>query len=335
MQLFSEIYGAYFTAVGRILEREQISETEIQRIISESAFRDSMLFLPQKLRPESEESWGLLRRNANGTLSRITNHAPPQFVTLLQKRWLKAKLSDPKMRLFLSDETLLSLDHALADVSPLYPAGVFRYFDIFADGDPFESETYRTTFRKVLGAIHDSEVLEISYVSGKGKAMRGHFLPLKLEYSRKNDKFRVYCCRIGRRGAMGNGLLNVGRITSIRKTGRIFPNEGLAEEVFRRRRCSEPVVVRISEERNGIERFMMEFASYEKHTERDEQSRTCTVKLWYDTQDETEVLIRLLGFGPVLEILAPPAFRAQAAERVAKQYALLQEKNLQKISKNA
>lgn len=334
MQLFSEIYGAYFAAVGRILEDEQISEAEIQRIIHETAFRDSILFLPQKLRPESEESWGLLRRNANGTLSRITNHAPPQFVTLMQKRWLKAKLSDPKMRLFLSDEALQLLDRALADVSPLYPAGVFRYFDIFSDGDPFERESYRTAFRRILSAIHDNAVLEISYISGKGRTMRGVFLPLKMEYSRKNDKFRVYCCRIGQNGIQGNGLLNVGRITGIRKTRRIFPNEGLAEEVFRRRRCSEPVVVRISEERNGIERFMMEFASYEKHTERDEQSRTCTVKLWYDIQDETEVLIRLLGFGPVLEILAPSAFRAQAAERVAKQSALLQEKKLQKISKN-
>ena len=47
------------------------------------------------------------------------------------------------------------------------------------------------------------------------------------------------------------------------------------------------------------------------------------MQLWYDKQDETELLIQLLSFGPVLEILGPPAFRAQAAERVARQYALL------------
>ena len=34
------------------------------------------------------------------------------------------------------------------------------------------------------------------------------------------------------------------------------------------------------------------------------------------------MLIQLLSFGPVLEILSPPAFRSQAAARVRQQYLL-------------
>ena len=68
---------------------------------------------------------------------------------------------------------------------------------------------------------------------------------------------------------------------------------------------------------------MAEFASYEKRTERDLETGKCTVSLWYDKQDETELLIRLLGFGPVLEIMGPPDFRKQAAQRVKKQAELL------------
>ena len=81
--------------------------------------------------------------------------------------------------------------------------------------------------------------------------------------------------------------------------------------------------MRVRMERNGADRFLMEFASYEKQTDRDLTTGDCLVKLWYDAQDETEVLIRLLRFGPVLEILGPPSLRAQAVERVRRQTALL------------
>ena len=324
MELFSEIYGAYFRTAERILSKGRLTPKEVQQLIQEEAFRDSMLFLPQKLMPESGESWELLRKTEDGMLERVTKHAPPAFLTLLQKRWLRSKLDDPKMRLFLTDAEFQSLSERLQDVQPLYPAGVFRYFDKFTDGDPYESPQYGAVFRTVLRAIGRHEVLAVDYMTGKGKSLRGHFLPLKLEYSQKNDKFRLYCIRMGKRGAGGSGMLNLGRIAAANPTGKRYMEDGLLEGVLERRRCSEPVQVLVSGERNGIERFLMECASFEKRTEMDEESRRCTVWLWYDQQDETELLIRLLGFGPVVEILGPPAFRAQAAERVERQYALLQ-----------
>ncbi len=323
MELFSEIYGAYFRTAGRILSAGTISAKEIQCMIQEEAFRDSMLFLPQKLMPDTPESWGLLRKREDSTLERVTHSAPPSFLTLLQKRWLKSKLTDPKMQLFLSDAELAALEEQLGDVQPLYPAEIFRYFDRFGDGDPYDDPHYRRIFRMVLEAMARQETAAVDYISGSGKALQGVFLPLRMEYSRKNDKFRVLCCRAGRHGTGGTGVLNIGRITDIRMTGRQLRNAPPPEEVLSQRRCREPVQVLVSGERNGIERFLMEFSAYEKHTEWDAEHGRCMVQLWYDTQDETEVLIRLLGFGPVLEILGPPAFRAQAAERVERQYALL------------
>jgi predicted DNA-binding transcriptional regulator YafY len=325
MELFSELYGAYFRTVEHILQRGQVTAADIRQIIQAQAFRDSLLFLPQKLLPDTPESWGLLQKAEDGTFRRVTRHAPPQYLTLLQKRWLCTKLSDARMRLFLTDEELTALRTELGDVQPLYLPEVFRYFDIFKDGDPYDDAQYRANFRTVLEAIRLQEVVAVEYCSGKGKMLRGRFLPLKLEYSQKNDKFRIYCCQM-RRERVGNaGVLNVGRIRNIRRTGLRMACTGMTARVFASRRCAEPVQVRVSEERNGIERFLVEFASYEKHAERDEAGRSCTVQLWYDTQEETELLIRLLGFGPVVEILSPPAFREQAAQRVQQQYALLQD----------
>jgi hypothetical protein len=55
MELFSEIYGAYFRTAERILSKGRLTPKEVQQLIQEEAFRDSMLFLPQNFigRPAS------------------------------------------------------------------------------------------------------------------------------------------------------------------------------------------------------------------------------------------------------------------------------------------
>ena len=97
------------------------------------------------------------------------------------------------------------------------------------------------------------------------------------------------------------------------------------DEYFSSRKCSTPAIIRVSTERNGVERFMLEFASYEKHTVRNLETGQYNVELWYDQQDETELLIRLLSFGPVIEILGPEHLREQAKQRIKRQIELLEK----------
>lgn len=68
---------------------------------------------------------------------------------------------------------------------------------------------------------------------------------------------------------------------------------------------------------------MVEFSSFEKQSEYDADTNACLVKLWYQKDDETEVLIRLLGFGPVVRVLGPARFVRQLRERIDKQMAYL------------
>ncbi len=320
--IFSELYGAYYRTAEKILEKSEIAESDIYAVVSEEAFADSALFIPQKLTSD----WGLLKACKGKKYESVLRHKPVSVVTELQKRWLKAQLADPKFRLFLDEQVCEKLEKKLKNVKPLYNSTIFRSADIFADGDPYTDESYIKNFRAILNAIHEKEVLDIEFVSGRNERKRGHFLPLKLEYSRKNDKFRVYCAAYRDRH-WSNGLINVGRIISAVSTNHKSSCEMDMEDYFSERRCSEPVTVEVTTERNGVERFMMEFAAYEKYTERDLETGICTVKLWYDKSDETELLIRLLSFGPIIEIKSPQSFRKLAAERVRRQYELLNENN--------
>ena len=75
MNLFSEIYGAYFRIAAKLLESEVTDEKAVNDEVQRGGFRDSVLFLPQKLIP-SESDWGLFSRMSDGRLKRITKKAP-------------------------------------------------------------------------------------------------------------------------------------------------------------------------------------------------------------------------------------------------------------------
>ncbi|MBQ6181578.1 MAG: WYL domain-containing protein [Ruminococcus sp.] len=322
MNIFSEIYGTYFRIAARLLENETTDEKTVRETVRREGFRDSVLFLPQKLIPGSED-WGLFCRADDGSLRRITKNAPLKLLTGLQKRWLKAKLCDPRIRLFMDEEALSALEERLAGVRPLYGQGQFGFTDRFSDSDDFLSRDYIKNFRTALDAVKHRRIMYIDYVSSHGKRICGRFVLLKMEYSPKNDKFRAYCYLLRNGRIRSSGIINIGRITSITDTGSVFRTPVSLEDYFSSRKCSAPAIIRVTGERNGIERFMLEFASYEKHTVRDLETGQYTVELWYDEQDETELLIRLLSFGPVIEILAPQHLRAQAASRIRRQAELL------------
>lgn len=325
MTIFSEIYGTYYRIAALLTERESLSDKEVYDIIAAEGFRDSALFLPQKLLPRTDGTdWGLLRRGEDGLLyPAVGRH--PRVLTLLQKMWLKAKLDDPKARLFLSDKAFGELSERLRNVPPLYCRGHFRVFDRFSDGDDYSSEKYRENFQVILKAIKERRVLHIEFTSGHDRRISTDCLPFKLEYSEKNDKFRMYCRKVKNGSIVGGGLINVGRID------RIVPREVFGGEVpsesnfFRDIRAKVPIKVTILPERNAVDRFLNEFAEYEKRVDRDLENGGCTAEIFYDKQDETELLIQILRFGAAVEILSPESVRRQAAERVRHQAELLEQ----------
>lgn len=326
MNIFSEIYGTYFRIAAKLLENEVTDEKNVRETVMSYGFRDSVLFLPQKLIPGTED-WGLFTRSSDGKLRRITKKAPVKVLTKLQKSWLKAKLSDPRIRLFMEDDVISALDRKLSDTEPMYRSEHFRLTDRFSDHDDYSDEKYISVFRTALDAVKHRKIVNIEFVSGHGKRMNGRFVLLKMEYSPKNDKFRVYCYLLKKDKIRNSGIINIGRITSISDTGRYFRTPVSIDDYFSGRKCGSPAVIRVTTERNGVERFMMEFASYEKHTVRDLETGEYTVELWYDEHDETELLIRLLSFGPVIEILGPSKLRDQARERIKRQFMLISGKS--------
>jgi len=317
MELFSEIYGAYYNAVSKILSLKNLSAKDILKIIKENAFSESSLYIMPRIKDE----WHLVSEN-NGVFNSNLKNIPSMPLTLIQKKWIKTIISDPKAKLFIDDNDISRISDYLKDVKPLFDYKNFFFFDRFSDGDDFSNPEYIKFFRTIHKAITDNEILRINFISSKGNNITHDFLPVKFEYSPKNNKFRTHAFIISNQGIKDTAIINISRISSIKNTGKYF--EVKNKNIHSYIRCPEPVCVEISHERNGVERFMMEFAGYEKVTEFNEQTGICSASIWYNKTDETELLIRLLSFGTVLEIKSPEYFRSLARERIEKQCSFFQ-----------
>lgn len=314
MELFSEIYSAYYNAISKILSCRNLSKKDLSEIISQNAFSESSLYIMPRIKDE----WHLISEK-NGVYNSRLKNAPSMPLTFLQKRWLKSIISDKKTALFINPETIMRLENFLKDTEPLFLKNHFFYFDRFSDGDDYSDPDYIKFFRKIHCAIKKHEILNITFTSSKGNIINHNFLPQNFEYSPKNNKFRVNAFIISKNKITESAVINISRIDDIKNTGKFFDNIRALENTPDNLKCTQPVCVEVSSERNAIERFMMEFAGYKKITEFDEKTNKCTASIWYSRPNETELLIRLLSFGPVLEIKSPDYFRKLAFERIEKQ----------------
>ncbi len=243
------------------------------------------------------------------------------FVHPLEKSYLKALLSDPRMGLFLEPEQLKDLRHMLSAVPPLWRPEQFYYYDRFSDGDPYQDERYRHCFRILLQAQKNRQYVDIDYISPNGNRLHHQYVPARLEYSVKNDKFRLLALNPGKNGRMKLELLNLSRIQSARPVEKILSSCMDLNTLIRNSYYKEPVTLHIVNRRNALERAMLHFANYEKNTTKiDEDTYECLI--YYNQRMETELLIEVLSFGPMLTVIGNKRFLRSLKARLRRQRAL-------------
>ncbi len=298
--LFHEVYGSYYRTVSLILKeavRGTLTKKAMTALVREHAFGESVLSIPDGL---TGERWRLLRQDLTTPLEK----EPEMPLTLLEKRWLKALLLDPRIILFDPDP------EGLEDVEPLFSPDMLVWYDRFGDGDDFSDPAYVRVFRTVLSALRGRRNLSVCYEGRRGARRKLLVTPHCLEYSEKDDRFRLYAADKDR-----NWILNLSRILDCGPAGgdRLYPLRPLEEKMLS---------FELTDERNALERVLLHFSHLRKETKRLDRKRYL-VTLYYDSQDGTEMLIRLLSFGPVIRVTEPPEMIALMRGRIERQRRLL------------
>ena len=300
--IFSELYGAYYNAVAAILKTaadHPPTREEMRDIVKKKAFGESMLTIPSAL---EDGRWPLLAPDGSSVL----RHVPTMPFTALEKSWLNAVAADPRVRLFTDEPPVFP------DVPPLFRQDDILVFDRYADGDPYEDEDYIRRFRLILGAVRDRIPLRVASRNRFGRLSRLELLPDHLEYSEKDDKFRL----IGVSKRFGRRVVNLGRITDCAVTETDAPSgEVRAASVTTEQRTVE---FELRDERKALERALLHFAHFRKEAEKTGEG-LYRIRVTYDAEDETGMVIRILSFGPMIRVLSPETFVSLIRQRLTEQ----------------
>ena len=262
MELFSEIYSCYYQVLRHILSvQNAVTIQDIRSQISREGFAESLLSIIPKL---ENGTWNLFDKDGELYLSKLKS---PLMVPLsdIEKSYLKALLSDLRIGLFLDEGQLKTIQQLLAAVPPLWKPEQFFYYDRFADGDPYPQDSYRSHFRTLLQAQKSGQYVDIDYNSPNGTRVHHYYVPARLEYSVKNDKFRLLALKHAGRSKMKLELLNIARMQSVRLTEKPFSLPVDLNAMIRHSYYKEPLRLRIVNIRNALERAMLHFANYEKY----------------------------------------------------------------------
>lgn len=291
--VFHEMYGKYYQTVAIILRTAAercVTGREIRQIVSGHAFQESTLYIPEAI----GEQWQLLDASGRSVL----RHPPELPLSLLEKRWLKSISLDPRIALFQPDL------QGLEDVEPLFTPEDIVFFDRYQDGDPYTAPVYIQHFRLLLQAIQERRKVRLVPDSANHAPLL--CVPYRLEYSEKDDRFRLLAVQDGH-----EVTLNLSKI----KECTLLEQTQLPPHAPPKKR---QLTLELTDERNTLERAMLHFSHFEKQAVRLDND-TYQITLWYAPRDEQEILIRVLSFGPTIRVVAPDSVIQQLKKRLRAQ----------------
>ncbi len=295
--IFNEIYSAYYNTVAKILGalvNGVKDEKVLNEIVRKNAFSESVLTIMPSLK---NEKWQLVKSDMTTNIL----HKPTMPLTNIQKQWLKAVLLDERIQLF-----DIKVD-SLSDIQPLFTTSDYVIYDRYSDGDPYTDPEYIAHFRIILKAIRENKNLGIEMNNRIGKNVYARCKPIRLEYSEKDDKFRLVTT-----GCRFVGSINLSRITKCR-----IYNGDMVIDAEEAQPDISTITLKVSEERNTLERCMLHFAHFEKRAEKVGDYYLLHINI--NREDITELVIRVLSFGPMVEVISPIDFKNMIIERLKRQ----------------
>lgn len=225
-------------------------------------------------------------------------HKPTMPLTTLQKRWLKTLLLDKRIRLFIDDKTIAEQETALMDIEPLYRPEQLVFFDRSNDGDDYSNPVYRNNFRILLESIENKRKIKLFYRNIDSHSSECLvLLPVLLEYSAKEDSFQLKAIYEKQKHSIAlSSVISVEAGTIVKESAETIEGDS-----------RQRLVMEIEDYRNAMVRALMHFSDLAKETEKLDDLHYKLI-VYYDKEDEREMVNRVLCFGPMLKVIEPQSF---------------------------
>lgn len=220
-------------------------------------------------------------------------------LSTMEIRWLKTIIHDKDNRIafFMSAPEIAVLEDLLNRYAPtLSPLPMEKV--VFFDRFHFlgnNQKRMESVLATLLEGIYDQKTVNIKYHTMKNRVMIGEFRPIVLEFSKRNNRFQGFFQECGSNRIY---TMNVSRIETVDETDTSFDYTSAEQALLAfREENTTSVTVEFYDVRNIADRILTEFSPWKKLCSYNCTTELYTLTIFYQKQDEVDLVVRLLGYG--------------------------------------
>ena len=319
--IFNEIFGVYYYIIAEVIlcccsnsDSNKLSNEKINNIVKKVRRWYSSRGGNQTSRLSLDEITWLFENDAFGKKSKANGKDQIEFkyqcdqdiefykdvlpLTTMEIRWLKTILSDERIRCFFSDRQLdfisTYMQTEYPEISPL-PVKHLVNFDKHITIDSMEKEAEHSLIKTLIKAINQKMLVDLTYVTRYGKEISGEFKPIVIEFSKRNNKFQVQMQSCDNNRFYS---INLSQIISLVIVPEEFEYFEILQNYEKHRELNERSVdIQFYDVRNTADRILTEFSPWKKYCEYDRETKIYTLQLFYQKDEELDLVVRLMGYG--------------------------------------
>ncbi|KOA19211.1 RNA-splicing ligase RtcB [Clostridium homopropionicum DSM 5847] len=328
MELFDEVKNRYLHIIFKVLNECEngLSQKDIIKIIEEEEFQEKIIgsnfktFEGLLLNQYKElENFNLLKLedglyfpNSKGNKKPVL----PVRLTNIEKTWLKNMLEDKRVRILLKDATIAKLKAALKDFDAPNINDIIDNTNTSVLPGLANTEQYEENFRTLLKAIIEEKPIKYCNNDRLGnKYCDRHALPIRLEYSIKDGRFRVSLYSLDENRSI---MANIFSMTDIEikedRKAEINRNE-VIKLLHENRYSKDPIILEVTDKKAAMERCFMSFSELERYSRCIEKDKY-EMKLFYYTFEEDEIIRKILALGPYVKVVSPQGIKEEIITRI-------------------
>ena len=319
--IFNEIFGVYYYIIAEVIlcccsnsDSNKLSNEKINNIVKKVRRWYSSRGGNQTSRLSLDEITWLFENDAFGKKSKANGKEQIEFkyqcdpdtefykdvlpLTTLEIRWIKTILSDERIVCFFNERQLdfikVYMDTEYPEITPL-PVNNLVNFDKYIPIDSIEKLAEQSLITTLIKAINQKLLVDITYVTRYGKEIVGKFKPIVIEFSKRNNKFQaqMQSCENNRFYS-----INLSQIISLTIVPDEFEYFETLQNYEKHRELNERSVdIQFYDVRNTADRILTEFSPWKKYCEYDRETKVYTLQLFYQKDEELDLVVRLMGYG--------------------------------------
>lgn len=327
MELFHEYKNKYFHLVLKILNlcENGLGRDDIIKIIEDEEYderlisKDFKTFEGMMLNEYEDDSLNLLKEKNNRYYSVLNKEGSTPIkirFSNIEKTWLNGMIEDNIVQALLGEEITDKLKKSLHDVHE-GSNDVIEFTNKNTNEFEYDLKKLNRTFFTILNAIDKEKVLVYTNVDRNGNEHKNKLaIPLRIEYSFKDDKFRASMYSIEDERAI---MVNLHTLKEINITEESFKlkRKDIIKKLKEKKYCDEPVTIILKDKRGAMERGFMSFSSFERSSKLIENN-TYEIDIYYYTFQENEVISKIISLGPYVVVKGPERIRELVIEKIKK-----------------